>query len=158
VIAGKAFSTFFIVPNQAELLAGTRPIVKNYFVYALSGMKEEPLAFLDKEAQPLPESGRNMWCTGPFLHAAGRQICKSADGTWTSRSSKETEKNNPAVEVFRFEPIRITSVWKDQDGKRVPVFHEASENASTPIQVFRYTHPDYNVIMTSVLAKLLETL
>jgi len=158
VTAGKAYSTLFIVPNQAKLLAAARPIVKNYFAYALSGLKEEPIAFLDRETQPLPESERWMWCTGPFLHASGRQIDRTADGTWTARRPEEAEDRNPAVDVFCFEPVRISLVWKEQDGKRFPEIRDAAGDAPATIHVFRYTHPDFNNIMTSVLAKLLETL
>jgi len=161
VTAGKAYSTFYVVPNQAELLASARAMVKNYFAYALSGSREEPLGFLDKEVQTLPESPRNMWCTGPFLHAAGREIYQTEVGRWIAsrpENAKESGATGPAVEVFRFEPVRVTSTWKDDQGKRFPEFRDADDAESSPIQVFRYTHPDYNKIMPSVLAGLLETL
>ena len=103
VSAGKAFCSYFIVPDQAELLASTRTIVKNYFSYALYRSKEEPLNFLYKEMQPLPQRPRNMWCTGPFLHAAGRKIYRTQDRRWIA-SDPEKVKSSPAVEVFHFEP------------------------------------------------------
>jgi len=155
VSAGKAFCTYFVVPNQAELLASTRNPVKNYFAYALSNSQEEPLGFLDKEPQPLPVDPRNMWCTGPFLHAAGRKIYKTQDNQWISRSSGS---ENQAVEVFRFEPVYIQSEIKNEDGKLVPVFGNVAEGKPATIQVFRFTHPDFNKIMPSVLKSLLETL
>jgi len=155
VSAGKAFCTYFIVPDQAELLASTRTIVKNYFSYALYGLKEEPLSFLYKEIQPLPERPRNMWCTGPFLHAAGRKIYRTHD-RWIA-SDPEKMKSNPAVEVFHFEPVRIKYIMKEVNGKQLPEFME-DDNATTTIQVFRYVHPDFNEIMSSVLAGILETL
>ncbi|MCL2304801.1 MAG: hypothetical protein FWC43_05600 [Planctomycetaceae bacterium] len=157
----KVYSTFYVVPNQAELLALARPIVKNYFAYALSRSQEEPLEFLNKEAQPLPESPRNMWCTGPFLHAAGWEIYRNGDDQWIAcrpEKAKESGANGPAVEVFRFEPISVTSVWIEKDGKRIPEFCEAVDDKPSSLRVFRYTHPDFNKIMPSVLARLLETL
>ena len=65
-----------------------------------------------------------------------------------------------AVEIFRFEPINnIQYRMKNEGGKMLPEFYDTDpvEN-STSIQVFRYTHPDFNAIMSSVLASLLEAL
>ena len=157
VLEGKVLCTYFRVFNQAELLKTARPMVKNFFAYALNRSEEEPLDFLDKEPQPLPETRRNMWCTGPFLHAAGREIYRNKDNRWIARSPnnvQQYEVNSPAVEVFRFEPIHITAVWKDVNGNLVPEFRDAADTEPTSIQVFRYTHVDYNQIMTSVLADL----
>ena len=117
VSTGKAFSTFFIVQNQAELLQSSRKEVKNYFAFALSGLQEEPVAFLNQETKPLPETPRNMWCTGPFLHAAGRKIYPTAQGKWIARSPEQAKSQNitgEPVEVYCFDPI-ITSVVKTQD-------------------------------------------
>ena len=155
VSAGKAYSTFFVIPNQAELLASVNPKLNNYFAYALSGSQEEPLGFLEKEVQPLPVTPRSMWCTGPFLHAAGRKICETRTDRWNARSSG-TE--NREVEVFHFEPISIQSEMKNEEGKLVPEFSNIAGEKPASIKVFRYTHPDFNKIMPSVLADLLETL
>jgi len=163
VSAGKAFGTHFFVANQAELLASAHAVVKNYFDYALSQSKEEPLSFLDREPQPLPESGRSMWCTGPFLHAAGREIYRTQDRRWiacTPENAKALGIEGSATEVFHFEPINNFQYrMKNEDGKLLPEFYDADPaETSTSIQVFRYTHPDFNTIMISVLSGLLETL
>ena len=161
VTAGKAFCTYFIVPNQAGLLASAQPMVKNYFTYALSRSVEEPLGFLDKEVQALPESNRNMWCTGPFLHAAGKKIYQTGARRWrsyTPEKAKELGIEDPVVEVFCFEPVHITSVWQDVNGSLIPEFVNDTNTGPASIQVFRYTHPDFNAIMPSVLAGILETL
>jgi hypothetical protein len=161
VSAGKAFCTFYIIPNQAELLASTSPMVKNYFSYALNRSEEEPLSFLDKDIQPLPDSPKWMWCAAPFLHAAGRKIYRTED-RWIAcipEKEKTSENESPAIEVFHFEPVHLKYIMKEVNGKLLPEFYEDenAENASS-IQVFRYTHPDYNVIMSSVLASVLESL
>ena len=162
VAAGKAFCTYFIVPNQAAMLSSTRSVVKNYFAYALNRSNEEPLNFLDKEVQPLPEKPRNMWCTGPFLHAAGRQIFRTQDGRWvacTPEKAKTMGITTPPVEVFHFEPVHVKYTMTDVKGKLLPEFQEDNNTTSgAHIQVFRYTHPDFNAIMTSVLADILESL
>jgi hypothetical protein len=163
VSAGKAFGTFFYVVNQAELLAPARAVVKNYFDYALTKAKDEPLSFLDREPQPLPESGRNMWCTGPFLHAAGRKIYQTQDSRWiacTPENAKVLGIEGSAIEVFHFEPINnIQYRMKNEDGKLLPEFYDVDPaETSTSIQVFRYTHPDFNAIMSSTLGNILGTL
>lgn len=162
VADGKAFCTYYIVPNQAELLATARPIVKNYFIYALSRSKEEPLSFLDREPQPLPEKPRNMWCTGPFLHAAGREIYRTRDGRWfasTPERAKAIGLESAAISVFNFEPVHVQYRMRNENAKLIPEFYDATPaETAASIQVFRYIHPDFNVIMSSVLAGLLETL
>jgi len=162
VSEGKAFCTLYSIPNQAKLLASTRPMVKNYFAYALNQSKEEPLSFLDKELQPLPEKEKWMWCTAPFLHAAGREIYRTQDGRWitcTPEKAKTPGIKSPAIEVFHFEPVHIKYIMKEVNGQLLPEFYN-DENAesSTSVQVFRYTNPDYNEIMPSVLASILEAL
>ena len=156
VLAGKALCTYFIVPNQAKLLESARNDVKNYFVYALNKSQEQPLVFLDQTPKPLPESPRNMWCTGPFLHAAGRKIHLTADRKWGAFGPNAPE--NGVIEVFRFEPANITPVLKNVDGKPVAEFIEKSSDTTSTIKVFRYVHPDFNEIMPSVLGELLKTL
>ena len=155
VSAGKAFSTYFVVPNQAKMLASARDNVKNYFAYALDNFSEEPLAFLDTAPKPLPELPRNMWCTGPFLHAAGLSIYQTADGQWVAGNS--SVQGQP-VEVFHFEPIRLKSDMKTEDEKLVPELQKVADGEPSSVQVFRYVHPDFNEIMQSVLGNLLESL
>lgn len=161
VSAGGAFCTYYIVPNQAELLASTSDMVKNYVAYALTRSKEEPLSFLDREPQALPETPRNMWCTAPFLHAAGRDIYQTMDGRWmacTSENAKALGIEGSLIEVFHFEPVHIQCRMNHENEKPVPVFFDADPAEVSPVQVFRYTHPEFNAIMTSALANLLETL
>lgn len=161
VSVGKAFCTYFIVPNQAELLAAARNDLKNFFAYALDKSQEEPLGFLDQAPQPLPQSARNMWCTGPFLHAAGRSICQTQDHQWMACDSEKAKTSDIAdqiVEVFHFEPIHFKADMKKENEKLVPEFRITTDSETSPIQVFRYVHSDFNEIMCSVLGNLLETL
>ena len=156
VSAGKAWCTYFIVPNQAKLFESTRDVVKNYFVYALNKSQEQPLVFLDQTPQPLPESPRNMWCTGPFLHAAGRKIYEKAGHEWIATGSDDAP--NRAVEVFRFEPMNIKPIVKTENGKPVVEFLETTDDTTGNIKIFRYVNPNFNGIMNSVLGELLKTL
>jgi hypothetical protein len=112
VLAGKVYSTYFIVPNQAKLLESSRKELKNFFAYALNRSYEEPLSFLEKEPQPLPESSRNMWCTGPFLHAAGRKIYPTGERQWVAYTPEKAISLGitvSPVDVFKFEPILLES-------------------------------------------------
>ena len=162
VSSGKAFCTYYIIPNQAELLASTCTKVKNYFAYALTRSKDEPLGFLDKEPQAIPETPRNMWCTGPFLHAAGREIYRTKDCRWiacTPENAKVLGIEGSAIEVFHFEPINIQYRIENEDGKLTPKFFITDPaETTTSIQIFRYMHHGFNAVMSSVLADLLETL
>jgi len=152
--------------------------VKNYFAYALSRSQDDPLDFLDKDLQPLPETGRWMWCTAPFLHAAGREIYQTQDGRWISCSPKDAKAlgvQGTAIDVFRFEPIRIQYRMNEVDeksphyglsqsdfesqGRRIAEFYDVTDTEpGASVRVFRYTHRDYNEIMASALAALIETL
>ncbi|MCL2348884.1 MAG: hypothetical protein FWC50_11575 [Planctomycetaceae bacterium] len=159
VTSGKAYCTYYVVPNQAELLAASRNMVKNYFAYALNQLQEPPLEFLQKEPPALPETPRNMWCTAPFLHAAGRKIYQTEDRRWIACSPENAkELEGRAIEVFRFEPVRVKSVFINENGKLIPEFHQDTDEKTAPIQVFRYVHPDFNEIMPSVLKYLIESL
>ena len=162
VSAGKVFCTYFVVPNQAELLTDASKRIKNYFGYALYSLRDEPLGYLDREPLLLPLSPRNMWCTGPFLHAAGRQIYNVSGRGWiscTPEQAKELGIEGSAVEVFKFEPVSFQPLMKEENGKLIPQFDEvAPAESGTSVQVFRFTNPDFNTIMSSVLADLLKTL
>jgi len=165
VSAGKAFATYFVVPNQAELLASARKEVKNYFFYALNKSQAEPLAFLDREPEPLPTAPRNMWCTGPFLHAAGRKIYKIGDrqwAAWTPEEAKSRGITDSPVEVFRFEPISLEFVEnpknQEQESDNLPELRGNLNDKNSSTRVFRYIDPDFNEIMPSVLADLLRQL
>jgi len=162
VTAGNAFCTYYVVPNQDKLLTSSSNKLKNYFGYALYGLRDEPLGYLDREPLLLPEGKRNMWCTGPFLHAAGREIYRTQDGHWiacTPEKAKTLGITSPVTEVFRFEPVRLKYLMKDVNEKLLPEFYDDDKNVSdATVKVFRYTQPDFNEIMTSVLAGILETL
>jgi hypothetical protein len=161
VSTGKAFCTHYIVPNQDKILTSASKRLKNYFGYALYRLRDEPIGYLDRKPLLLPEGSRNMWCTGPFLHAAGREIYRQGDGQWiacTPEQAKVLGIESSAVHVFQFEPVRFQSVMKNENGKPVPDFLDATDTESTSVQVFRYTNPDFNEIMTSVLSGILENL
>ena len=111
VIAGNAFaySTYYIVSNQAELMKNASSQLKNFFVYALHKSTEEPLPFLSQTALSIPATPRNMWCTGPFLHAAGREIYQHGDQyiACSPEKAKELGISDKLIHVYDFEAINI---------------------------------------------------
>jgi len=159
VSAGTVFCSHYIIPNQAEFLASCSKMVRNYFAYTLNRLDENPLVYLDRdEPAPLPETIRNVWCTAPFLHAAGRKIYRTDEGQWiacTPEKAKLLGINSPAVKVYQFEPIRLRYTMNHE----TPEFYDAINGQPVaPIQVFRYIHRDYNEIMGAVQAQILNTL
>ncbi len=68
--------------TQADVLEAASPPVKNFLLYMLGKLPlrdTEPIGYLHRapDAGLLAEFApkeRNMWCTGPFLHAAGREM------------------------------------------------------------------------------------
>jgi hypothetical protein len=112
VFSGKVFATYFQVNNQAKLLAKSSDMLKNYIGYALNHATEEPLGFLKRIPEALPETGRNMWSTASFLHAAGRKIYEYnhqyiACSPQKAQSMGITDKE---IDVFHFENIRLTRI------------------------------------------------
>jgi hypothetical protein len=156
---GEAFNTYFIVPNQAKLLEKASDRLKNYFAYALNRSDDEPVSFLNQPPQPLPETPRNMWCTAPFLHAAGRKIYLQ-DGRYVACSPAMAEASGLTgreITVYRFDPVGITTAVDDsaQSGE-APVIQGVLDDETSPVKVFRYVEPEYNAMMISVLAELLR--
>jgi len=107
---GSAFGTYYLVRNQAELLADVRPELKNFFNYMFKHSTDDPIDYLGRTPDPLPTSGRNMWCTGPFLHAAGREIYETSPGVFDAIPIEQAGKLGIAdkrVEVYSFDPVSI---------------------------------------------------
>ncbi|GHT61662.1 hypothetical protein FACS189451_04190 [Bacteroidia bacterium] len=165
----QAFNTYFIVPNQAELLKNTSAQVKNFFTYALSQSQEEPLQYLNRSTENLPETPRSMWCTAPFLHAAGWKIY-----TYNNRyiacppeKAKTLGIADKEVAVYEYKNILLTSTTTEQanseqfgfaKGHNLPVLKGVLTDSDAPVKVFRYIHPEYNEIMVSALSSILQTI
>ncbi|NLH15639.1 MAG: hypothetical protein GX455_03565 [Phycisphaerae bacterium] len=139
--------------TQAELLGEVSKRAMNYFIYALTHSKEDPILFLDRPITSEQASGilgldRNLWCTAIFGDLADMRIWESNKRFYLA--DKEDNHGNP-VELFRFEDIQCsidergvvsTSTAGNLKIKRFRVLNEA-------------TYPD---IMTQVTARLLASL
>lgn len=98
------YATHFVV-DQPTVVGACTPRIQNFFVYCLTKSRSDPIAFLDSGPHPLPRGPRNMWCTAPFFHAAGRVVCELADGGFAALPPAEGQK---AVTPYAFVPIRVT--------------------------------------------------
>ncbi len=92
--------------RQSEILPHLSERVQNFFAYALGKKQDHQwLTYLigPREAPLLESCGqqdRHMWCTGGFLHAAGRTV--STEGEIVARGSTGDSA------VFSFDPIRLS--------------------------------------------------
>ncbi len=165
--SGKDGYRTYYQADQSAVVGACAPPVQNYFVYCLRKTNADPIAFLRGGPHPLPTGRRNIWCTAPLLHAAGRKIYRRGPGDYVALPPAEAEKAGLAerhVEAFRFVPMRAAL--------RRPAEQPAEgNNPSRPVVetqlnpaegatgfIFRSTGPEYRKIMPSVLKNLLAGL
>lgn len=129
------YSTWWHFRQEQVLESAPRPL-QNFFIYALQRPAPEeldPLKALNLNLSPwrrlIWEMDRNMWCTGPLLHAAGRMA------------------PNP---TFEFVPARIEL---DARGRTVKL----SETKESNLRVFKVRDAaGYERAMQSSLLELLR--
>jgi hypothetical protein len=98
------------VSTQAELLGNVTKKVLNYFIYALTQSKEDPIQFLvrpitSEQANGILGPDRNLWCTAIFGDLAGMKIRKANDRYFLA---DQYNTNGSVVDLFRFEEIRCS--------------------------------------------------
>jgi hypothetical protein len=150
-----SFNTYYIVPNEAELLETASGKLKNYFAYALNKRQSDPVDFLSQPLDTLPRKARNMWSTASFFHAAGRKIYLQ-NGQYRVYSPEKAKKmgiDDKEIPVYEFRTVTIEQTEETDAGI---VFKGVLDATQSNIKVFRYTHPEYNAMMVSALSGLLE--
>jgi len=117
--------------RHGEVLEGVPPTLLNYFIYALQVPRPhelDPIEALTMDLRPwrhlVMNMKRNMWCTGPMIHAAGRSIYK-CNNRWIATAS--LPENSPRADVFTFVPVRVEIT--DRKGR---AFTTWKEDASSP--------------------------
>jgi hypothetical protein len=152
-----SFNTYYIVPNEAKLLESASGKLKNYFAYALNKRQGDPVNFLSQPVDTIPQKARNMWSTASFFHVAGRKIYlhNGQYRAYSPEKAKELGIAGKEVPVYEFRPVTIEKEEETPDGI---VFKGVLDTPQSNIKVFRYTHPEYNDIMTSALSGLLMEL
>jgi hypothetical protein len=160
---GHPYGTFWKF-RQGDVLKTAPAELQNFFLYALTTGRQwkatpkpatnDPIGFLsgDVDAAARREvwkRERNMWCTAPFLHAAGRQVILAAPRRWVAEPAGKDHRN--AVGLFEFVPGRITI------GERgLTTFRETRQlDDQNPVRAFKVLDPDrYGEAMTSCLREL----
>jgi hypothetical protein len=123
----REFGTYYRF-RQDEIIGRLSDKLQNYFAYALGKVNNANwLQYLNggKDERLLAEHGgnyRNMWCTGGFLHAAGKTVSRSGQIV-----PLDSEGASP---VFTFDPIKVrcgddgvTEWTMDQNRDTRYIFH-----------------------------------
>lgn len=158
---GGPYSTNFWIHEQRIIRAGS-PQVQNYFIYCLTFSKDDPLKFLDSGFQKIPmarafagDGGRFIWCTAPFVHAAGRSIYRLGIADFHALQPEEAERRGISankIDLFGFVPASVRT--------KVPLksleVDVKGAAADSMVKVFNrpVTDTDYRSVMESVLANL----
>ncbi|MDR1526696.1 MAG: nucleoside hydrolase [Dysgonamonadaceae bacterium] len=152
-----SFNSYYIVPNEAELLETASGKLKNYFAYALNKRPGDPVDFLSQPIDTISPKARNMWSTASFFHAAGRKIYLH-NGKYRVYSPEKAQALGVAeqeIPVYEFRPVTIETTEIVADSI---VFRGVLDIPQSNIKVFRYIHSEYNSVMVSALSGLLEGL
>ncbi len=153
-----------------QVLEAVSPRLQNFFIYALAKAppdKLDPVAALSDGLDPAARAAmwtqeRNMWSTASLLHAAGREVIRSADGTWKlaplgpdEAAPRENRAAGPAAtapasRIVWFEKRRVRL---DADGKT----QFDDQHGDLDVVVFRRgDEAAYNAAMTAALRDLLR--
>lgn len=158
---GGPYSTNYWIHEQRIIRAGS-PQVQNYFIYCLTFSKEDPLKFLDSGFQKIPmarafagDGGRFIWCTAPFVHAAGRSIYRQGIADFHALQPEEAERLGIAgnkIDLFGFVPANV----KTKEPLKSLEIDVKGAAADSMVKVFHrpVTDTDYRSVMESVLANL----
>lgn len=125
------YQTYFVA-DQRTVVSACRPAVQNFFVYCLTKSQQEPLEFLSSVGHALPEGPRNMWCTGPLYHAAGRRIYERGADDFVALSparARQLGLEKKEVAAFTFQPFRTTIT--EQEPLAVPPLAEPADGATS---------------------------
>ena len=145
------FSTWWHF-RQAEVLETAPKGLQAFFIYALQRLAPaelDPTKALETDLLPwrhlVWEMDRNMWCTAPFLHAAGRTV-RRVNGSWTC--AQPPPAGAQAESIFTFVPARVEV---DDSGKTKTLLNDPNPN----VQLFKVTAPEsYAAAMRDCLREL----
>ncbi len=147
--------------QQAQVLETAPRQLQNWFLYALTKPKGvDSIEFLTRPQDPharaeVWKATRNMWCTAPFFHAAGRRIYRRGNGDYVALqqiAAKQQGLADAEVDVIRFVPVRLGAECSDDGAVHVQMERKSNEPNGF---VFESASSDYNTIMTDCLKNLL---
>jgi len=125
------YQTYFVV-DQRTVVSACRPPLQNFFVYCLTKSQQEPIAFLSSVGNALPEGPRNMWCTGPLYHAAGRRIYQRGPDDFVALTPPQAQQlglQAKEIDAFAFQPLRA-SIAEDKPNAS-PALAEPADGATS---------------------------
>jgi hypothetical protein len=146
--------------QHSQVLGSAPQPLQNWFLYALTKPKaSDPISFLTTPQDPDARASvwkmpRNMWCTAPFLHAAGRQVYARGNGDYVALPPGQAEQQglaDRAVNPWGFVSMRVTADC-DADGT-VRVRMKLTSDDPNGF-VFCSLAPDYDRILTACLKNL----
>ena len=147
--------------DQQSVLETAPAGLQNWFVFALNKPKGvDSIEYLSAPQDPAARArvwkmSRNMWCTAPFLHAAGRRVYLQSKGDYVALPPLEARQSGLSesqVNVYDFVPMKVT-VTSDSEGTiGVNLKTDAAEPNG---YVFQSISTDYDRILTACLKNLL---
>lgn len=159
----EGYATFWQFDHKDVLPRAPRPL-QNFFLFALAKPEgADPIAYLAAEPdltqrEEIWRLRRNMWCTAPFFHAAGRAVYRVASGDYAALAARTAERLGVAdhrVGAYTFEPARVEVLGFVPSKENGPVQVNVEFESSEPnLHVFRQTDAAYQDIMTSCLKRL----
>jgi len=146
--------------DQATVVGACAESVRRYFGYAFSKSKEDALAYLSSGAPADRKGLKDMWCTGPMIHAAGRKVYERGPDDFVALSPAEAQEAGLAAKeakVFDFVPMR--AALADAPPPAVAALGVDLKPAEPNGFIFRITDPPrYGKAMASCLKNLLAGL
>lgn len=146
--------------DQWRVLETAPQGLQSWFIFALTKPKgADPIAFLSAPQDPAARAkvwkmSRNMWCTAPFLHAAGRRVYLRSQRDYVALPPLEAQQSGLAereVNVFDFVPMRV-AVTSDQEGAICVDLTTAPAEPNG--YIFQCNAADYDQVLTACLKNL----
>jgi hypothetical protein len=152
----RGYATYWQFAHK-DVLESAPVGLQNWFIYALVKPDADPIAFLSRPQEPSQRKRvwgmrRNMWCTAPLLHAAGREVVRLGPDRWAARPARpgsEAEKS----------PYAFLSARVSVDDEARATLHLDDDADGAAVQVFKILDPDnYDAMMTGCLRELFAQL
>lgn len=125
------YQTYFVA-DQRTVVGACRPPLQNFFVYCLTKSQQEPIAFLSSVGNALPEGPRNMWCTGPLYHAAGRRVYERGPDDFVALTPPQAQQlglQSKEIAAFAFRPFRASIT--EEKPNSPPLLSEPADGATS---------------------------
>ena len=152
----RGYATYWQFVHR-DVLESAPAGLQSWFIYALLKPEVDPIEFLSRRQEPSAKERvwamrRNMWCTAPFLHAAGREVVPLAPDRWVARPRGTGAQAGQTP--YAFLPAHVSV---DDDARATLRLDEDAQGAA--MRVFKILDPErYDRIMTSCLRGLFADL